>query len=92
MPHPLTPPLACLLLATLVGCGEMKPRPAADSVSTTPPPAPTKPTADPNSPQHGHNSASTLGKARDAAVRGKEKADAYQQEVGRQADEVFKDK
>lgn len=83
--------VAVLLLAA--GCGEMKPRPAEDLKPPPEAPPAERATRDPNSPgASGHNSSSTLGKARDAAVRGVKAHDAHQEEVGRQADEVFKTK
>jgi hypothetical protein len=70
------------------GCEDMKPR-TANSV-----PAPQQETAQADnhaSPGDVNwNSSSSLGKARDAAVRTKAKVDAYQEEVAKQADDVFK--
>ena len=70
------------------GCEDMKPRTA------TAVPAPQQETAQADnhaSPGDVNwNSSSALGKARDAAVRTKAKVDEYQQEVAKQADEVFK--
>ena len=37
-----------------------------------------------------YQSKSTLGKARDAALRTRDRMDAYQQDVAKQADDVFK--
>ena len=79
---------------TLVACKPMTPRPAV----ATPPqqeadPAATAnrdPSKDPTPGDPNWESGSALGKARDAAVRTKAKVDAYQQEVAKQADEVFK--
>lgn len=79
-----------LALAALPGCKPMKPRPA-----TAPPPqdpaaeTATAPAAD-DSPDSRYQSKSTLGKARDAALRTRDRMDAYQREVAKQADEVFK--
>jgi hypothetical protein len=76
--------------AALAGCKPMSPRPAA-----APPPPPQPVAQDPKSdpgimqiPEGGSNSA--LGKARDAAVRTKGRIQQYQDEVAKQADEVFK--
>lgn len=79
-----------LALAAVAGCKPMKPRPA-----TAPPPqepaaeTAKAPTAD-DSPDSRYQSKSTLGKARDAALRTRDQMDAYQQGVAKQADEVFK--
>jgi hypothetical protein len=75
--------------AALAGCKPMSPRPAA----APPPPQPVAqdPKTDPGImqiPEGGSNSA--LGKARDAAVRTKGRIQQYQDEVAKQADEVFK--
>jgi hypothetical protein len=81
--------LALALPALLAfGCEDMKPR-TANSV-----PAPEQKAAQAdNHASPGDvdwNSSSSLGKARDAAVRTKAKVDEYQQEVAKQADDVFK--
>lgn len=76
--------------AALVGCKPMNPRPAAAPAPPTEPAA-RQATSDPGImrvPAGGSKSA--LGKARDAAVRTKERVQQYQDEVARQADEVFK--
>jgi hypothetical protein len=78
--------------AVVCGCDEMKPRPKADTAAVPPPPPAQPATRDPNAPDMGHNSASTLGKARDSAVRGVNNAEKKSQEVAKQADEVFKTK
>lgn len=76
--------------AALQGCKPMSPRPAAA------PPPPPQPVAQDSTPDGGimqipeGGSKSSLGKARDAAVRTKERIQQYQDEVARQADEVFK--
>jgi hypothetical protein len=70
----------------------MKPRPAADVAVAPPPPPVPRATKDPNSPEIGHNSASTLGKARDAASRTVQRAEKHSEDVGKQADEIFKTK
>jgi hypothetical protein len=75
--------------AALAGCKPMSPRPAA----APPPPQPVAqdPKSDPGImqiPEGGSNSA--LGKARDAAVRTKGRIQQYQDEVAKQADDVFK--
>jgi hypothetical protein len=86
--------LATLLLAgalAAAACKPMKPRPA-----TAPPPQAEAPAdtarsggdADPIDSKY--QSSSTLGKARDAALRARDRMDAYQQDVAKQADEVFK--
>jgi hypothetical protein len=80
---------AALTALLMLGCEPVKPRPASA------PPPPEQPRASKQSdggimqiPDGGSQSA--LGKSRDAAVRTKQKIDAYQEEVSRQADEVFK--
>jgi hypothetical protein len=75
--------------AALAECKPMSPRPAA----APPPPQPVAqdPKTDPGImqiPEGGSNSA--LGKARDAAVRTKGRSQQYQDEVAKQADDVFK--
>lgn len=79
-------PALPILLA--FGCDDMKPRTA------TAVPAPQQEAAQADnraSPGDVNwNSGSSLGKARDSAVRVKAKVDAYQEEVAKQADEVFK--
>ena len=75
--------------AALAGCKPMSPRPAA----APPPPQPVAqdPKSDPGImqiPEGGSSSA--LGKARDAAVRTKGRIQQYQDEVAKQADDVFK--
>lgn len=94
LPRPTTSALlafACTA-AVVCGCDEMKPRPKADTAAVPPPPPAQPATRDPKAPDMGHNSASTLGKARDAAVRGVNNAEKKSEEVGKQADEVFKTK
>ena len=77
-----------LALAALPGCKPMKPRQAT---ATPEPPAPAPAQAsEPDPLDSRYQSKSTLGKARDAALRTRDKVDAYQQEVAKQADEVFK--
>lgn len=76
--------------AALAGCKPMNPRPAA-APAPPPEPATQRAASDPGImqvPEGGSKSA--LGKARDAAVRTKERVQQYQDEVARQADEVFK--
>jgi hypothetical protein len=76
--------------AALTGCKPMSPRPAA-APAPAPAPVAQQPASDPGImqiPEGGSKSA--LGKARDAAVRTKERVQQYQDEVARQADEVFK--
>lgn len=78
----------------LVGCKPMAPRPAvATPAQQEAEPAATAkrdPAKDPTPGDPNWESGSALGKARDAAVRTKVKVDAYQKEVSKQADEVFK--
>ena len=50
------------------------------------------PATDPTPGDPNWESGSALGKARDAAVRTKAQSDAYQKEVSKQADEVFKNR
>ena len=80
--------------STLVACKPMTPRPAvATPAQQEPTPAATAnrdPATDPTPGDPNWESGSALGKARDAAVRTKAKSDAYQKEVSKQADEVFK--
>lgn len=81
--------LSCV--AALAACKPMNPRPAA-----APPPQPAQPVAQDRTsnggimqiPEGGSNSA--LGKARDAAVRTRDRVNQYQDEVAKQADDVFK--
>ena len=87
--------LAALAVGALVlaasGCKPMNPRPAQAKPAEEPTDVASK--RDGSHPSPGDpewESSSSLGKARDAAVRVKAKVDAYQQEVSRQADEVFK--
>jgi len=84
---------ALALVGILPGCKPMNPRPAvapplqeADAPQT----AKRDPSKDPAPGDPEWKSSSTLGKARDAGARTKAAVDAYQQEVARQADEVFK--
>lgn len=82
---------AILALGLAGGCKPMKPRPA--NAPPPPPPAPAETAkaegeADPLDSKY--QSKSTLGKARDAALRTRDRMDAYQQEVAKQADDVFK--
>ena len=67
------------------GCKPMKPRPAVAPAPEPAPAAPQQSTGDDK-----YQSKSYLGKARDAAERTKDRIDAYQQEVSKQADDVFK--
>jgi hypothetical protein len=81
-----------LALAALPGCKPMKPRPAAAPPAQPAAPAPAdaqaQGEADPLDSKY--QSKSTLGKARDAALRTRDRMDAYQQDVAKQADDVFK--
>lgn len=94
MRHTRTIALSTVALGAslLASCGEMKPRPVADSAPPPAAPPAERATRDPNAPDQGHNSASTLGKARDAAMRGVRAHDKRQEEIGKQADDIFKDK
>lgn len=78
--------LAAALTAMLAGaaCKPMKPRP-----TPTPPPAPAEP-AKPEATTGPTERKSHLGKAMDAAERTRDRVNAYQDEVSKQADEVFK--
>ena len=80
--------------STLMACKPMTPRPAvAAPAQQEAAPAATAnrdPATDPTPGDPNWESGSALGKARDAAVRTKAKSDAYQKEVSKQADEVFK--
>jgi hypothetical protein len=80
--------------STLMACKPMTPRPAvAAPAQQEAAPAATAnrdPATDPTPGDPNWESGSALGKARDAAVRTKVKVDAYQKEVSKQADEVFK--
>ena len=81
--------------AAAAGCKPMKPRPAQAVPSQEPTPVAEgkrDPSKDPQPGDPEWKSSSALGKARDAAVRSKQQVDAYQQEVSRQADEVFKNR
>lgn len=86
-------PAALGALLALSACKPMNPRPAS-----APPPQPQDaaqaagrdPSKDPAPGDSDWKSSSALGKARDAAVRTRDRVNAYQEEVGRQADEVFK--
>lgn len=74
-------------LATMLagaGCKPMKPRP-----TPPPPPAPAEP-AKSDAPTGPTERKSHLGKAMDAAERTRDRVNAYQDEVSKQADEVFK--
>jgi hypothetical protein len=84
---------AALFLAVLAlaACGDMKPRPTQDSVVAAPPPTEKKDVDHMNLDLH-HSSGSTLGKARDSAVRGVRNAEKHSEEVAKQADEVFEKK
>jgi hypothetical protein len=82
------PALAAVLAASVLAlpaCKPMKPRPAA-APAPEPAPAPQQQASGDDKSQ----SKSHLGKARDAAERTKDRIDAYQQEVSKQADDVFK--
>ncbi len=83
------PPAAALAAAAVIlafsGCKPMKPRPAS---APAPEPAPAAPQQSAGDDKY--QSKSHLGKARDAAERTKDRIDAYQQEVSKQADDVFK--
>ena len=81
---------AIVALAAAAGCKPMKPRPANAPPS---PPAPAETAkaegeADPLDSKY--RSKSTLGKARDAALRTRDQMDARQRELSKQADDVFK--
>jgi hypothetical protein len=92
-------PNAILALAALAACialpacKPMKPRPP-QPVPSQEPDAPKEekrdPSKDPSAGDPEWKSSSSLGKARDSAVRLKVKVDEYEQEVSKQADEVFK--
>jgi len=73
-----------LLLAASGACKPMKPRP-----TPTPPPAPAEP-AKTEAPTGPTERKSHLGKSMDAAERTRDRINAYQDEVSKQADEVFK--
>ena len=75
-----------LPLALAAGC-DVRPRPA---VAKAPEPAAKDPAHEPQPGDVDYQSQSYLGKARDAAVRTKAKIDDYQEQVAKQADEVFK--
>ena len=82
---------AAAIAFSAAGCKPMKPRPPQPTPAEQP--TETAGKRDPSHPTPGDpewESSSSLGKARDAAVRVKAKADAYQEEVSKQADEVFK--
>ena len=92
---------AALLLAALAvvsalpGCKPMNPRPAVappPQEADAPQTANRDPSKDPAPGDPEWKSSSALGKSRDAAVRTKAAVDAYQQEVARQADDVFKNR
>ena len=80
--------LACAACLALAACGEMKPRQAR--TVPQPPPPPASKGNGVTDVDKDFNSSSTLGKARDTAVRGIRKAEDYQKDVAKQADEVFK--
>ena len=83
----------CALVGFVPGCKPMNPRPAVappPEQADVPQTAKRDPSKDPAPGDPEWKSSSALGKARDSAVRTKAAADAYQQEVARQADEVFK--
>lgn len=91
-PGPTAATAALAAVLALGGCKPMNPRPA-----NAPPPQQDAqradgrdPSKDPAPGDPGWQSGSALGKARDAAVRTRERVNAYQQEVARQADDVFK--
>ena len=84
---------ALALVGILPGCKPMNPRPAVappPQEADAPQTAKRDPSKDPAPGDPEWKSSSTLGKARDAGARTKAAVDAYQQEVARQADEVFK--
>ena len=84
---------ALALVGALPGCKPMNPRPAVappPQEAEAPQTANRDPSKDPAPGDPEWKSSSSLGKARDAAARTKAAVDAYQQEVARQADEVFK--
>lgn len=91
-PHRLTMPATrtaaalagALLVASGAACKPMKPRP-----TPTPPPAPAEP-AKTDAPTGPTERKSHLGKAMDAAERTRDRINAYQDEVSKQADDVFK--
>jgi hypothetical protein len=86
--------LAAALLASLAAmpaCKPMKPRPAAAPQQQPAPAQAEAPAPRGDDPLDSkYRSTSTLGKARDAALRTRDKIDAYQQDVARQADEALK--
>jgi len=86
MPAPRTAAAiaGALLLAASGACKPMKPRP-----TPTPPPAPAEP-AKTEAPTGPTERKSHLGKSMDAAERTRDRINAYQDEVSKQADEVFK--
>ena len=80
--------IVTLAVASAAGCKPMKPRPAV--APPLEPPAAAKAEAPEDGPDSGYRSTSSLGKARDAALRTRDRMDAYQREVAKQADDVFK--
>lgn len=88
LPMPATRTAAALagalLLAATGACKPMKPRP-----TPAPPPAPAEP-AKTDAPTGPTERKSHLGKAMDAAERTRDRINAYQDEVSKQADDVFK--
>ena len=87
--------IALITLAACLssGCKPVKPRPPmpVPSQEAEPPKEEKRdPSKDPSAGDPEWKSSSALGKARDSAVQLKVKVDAYQQEVAKQADEVFK--
>ena len=73
-----------LALAATAACKPMKPRP-----TPPPPPAPAEPEKK-EAATGPTERKSHLGKAMDAAERTRDRVNAYQDEVSKQADEVFK--
>ena len=94
----LVAPLAAAALlagaACLAACDDVKPRQPSAARSTEAPPGPADakrdPAKDPSPGDPGWKSSSALGKARDSAVQLKEKIAQHEEEVSKQADEVFK--
>jgi hypothetical protein len=86
--------VALAAAACLVACDDVKPRQPSAARSTEAPPGPDgpprDPTKDPSPGDPGWKSSSALGKARDSAVQLKEKIAQHEEEVSKQADEVFK--
>lgn len=81
--------LACILAgcAVLAACEPSVDRGQAKKPAPPPPPPPAKFDQIPDG-----GSKSTLGKARDAAVRTRDKIQARDAEIGKMADDIFKTK